>query len=94
MGADDRARALVSWTWMKPIVHRAVLQSAGGLRGAARSLAWDTIGQVPNNPRSITLERAGQLEALEALEALGALAGRWRAVRGVLDGAAAGRPAQ
>ena len=93
MGADDRARALASWTWMKPSVHRAVLQSAGGLRGAARSLAWDTIGQVPNNPRSITLERAGQLEAL------GALAGRWRAVRwravrGVLDGAAAGRSAQ
>jgi serine/threonine protein kinase len=52
------------------------------------ALAWDTIGPVPSNPRAITLERAEQLEAL------GALAGRWRAVRGVLDGAAAGGSAQ
>ncbi|MDB4929910.1 MAG: serine/threonine protein kinase, partial [Myxococcaceae bacterium] len=49
------------------------------------SLAWDTVGPVPSNPRAINVERAMQLEAL------GAVASQWRAVRAVLDGVAAGR---
>jgi tRNA A-37 threonylcarbamoyl transferase component Bud32 len=52
------------------------------------SLAWDTVGSVPSNPRAISVERAMQLEAL------GAVASQWRAVRAVLDGVAAGRVAQ
>jgi serine/threonine-protein kinase len=52
------------------------------------SLAWDTVGPVPSNPRAINVERAMQLETL------GAVASQWRAVRAVLDGVASGRVAQ